>query len=107
MLGFQGRSQLEARYVLDAEAMLSQPATKVFLRTSEPKSAKWISEAIGQVKLEFVHETRTDGRERNSRSYHKETAPKPLVTPPDPSDAVAPLITRMSCYEISFTHTAL
>jgi Type IV secretion-system coupling protein DNA-binding domain len=79
VLGFQGRSQLEARYGLDAEAMLSQPATKVFLRTSEPKSAKWISDAIGQVEIEVVRETRSDGRERNSRSYHKDTFPKPLV----------------------------
>lgn len=79
VLGFQGRSQLEARYGLDAEAMLSQPATKVFLRTSEPKSAKWISEAIGQVELERVQETRTDGRERDSRSYHKQTFREYLV----------------------------
>jgi type IV secretory pathway TraG/TraD family ATPase VirD4 len=28
ILGFQGRSQLETRYGHDAEAMLSQPATK-------------------------------------------------------------------------------
>ena len=33
VLGFQGRSQLETRYGHDAEAMLSQPATKIFLRT--------------------------------------------------------------------------
>ena len=33
VLGFQGRSQLAKGYGLDAEAMLSQPATKVFLRT--------------------------------------------------------------------------
>src|SRR5947209_17988263 len=79
VLGFQGRSQLEARYGLDAEAMLSQPATKVFLRTSEPKSAKWISEAIGQVELERVQEARTDGRERDSRSYHKQTFREYLV----------------------------
>ena len=79
VLGFQGRSQLEARYGLDAEAMLSQPATKIFLRTSEPKSAKWISEAIGQVELERVQETRTDGRERDSRSYHKQTFREYLV----------------------------
>jgi hypothetical protein len=32
VLGFQGRSQLETRYRHDAEAMLSQPATKIFLR---------------------------------------------------------------------------
>jgi Type IV secretion-system coupling protein DNA-binding domain len=79
VLGFQGRSQLEARYGLDAEAMLSQPATKVFLRTSEPKSALWISQAIGQVELERVSETRSDGRERNSRSYHVEPFFKFLV----------------------------
>ena len=42
VLGFQGRSQLETRYGHDAEAMLSQPATKIFLRTSEPNAAKWI-----------------------------------------------------------------
>jgi hypothetical protein len=79
VLGFQGRSQLEARYGLDAEAMLSQPATKVFLRTSEPKSALWISQAIGQVELERVRETRTDGRQRDSRSYNRENIHKPLV----------------------------
>ena len=43
VLGFQGRAQLETRYGHDAEAMLSQPATKIFLRTSEPHAAKWIS----------------------------------------------------------------
>ena len=30
VLGFQGRSQLETRYGHDAEAMLSQPSTKIF-----------------------------------------------------------------------------
>jgi hypothetical protein len=79
VLGFQGRSQLEARYGLDAEAMLSQPATKVFLRTSEPRAAKWISETIGQIQLERVQETRTDGRDRDSRSFHKELRVEPLV----------------------------
>ena len=44
VLGFQGRSQLETRYGHDAEAMLSQPATKIFLRTSEPHAAKWIAD---------------------------------------------------------------
>jgi hypothetical protein len=81
VLGFQGRSQLEARYGLDSEAMLSQPATKVFLRTSEPKAAKWISETIGEVELERVKETRTDGQERNSRSFHLERIVQPLIMP--------------------------
>ena len=43
ILGFQGRSQMEARYGQDAEAMLSQPATKIFLRTTEPRAAKWVA----------------------------------------------------------------
>lgn len=40
VIGFQGRSQLEVRYGHEAEAMLSQPATKIFLHTSEPRAAK-------------------------------------------------------------------
>ena len=52
VLGFQGRSQLEKRYGKDAEVILSQPATKIFLKTSEPHSAKWVSDAIGEVELE-------------------------------------------------------
>jgi len=40
VLGFQGRSQLEVLYGHEAEAMLSQPATKIFLRTSEPRAAR-------------------------------------------------------------------
>ena len=41
VLGFQGRSQLETRYGHDAEAMISQPATKIFLGTSEAHAARW------------------------------------------------------------------
>ena len=61
ILGFQGRSQMEARYGEDAEAMLSQPATKIFLRTTEPRAAKWVSEAIGEVEIERLRETHYDG----------------------------------------------
>jgi len=53
VLGFQGRSQLEKRYGQDAEAMLSQPATKIFFKTSEPRAAKWISETLEPV-MNFV-----------------------------------------------------
>ena len=52
VMGFQGRSQLEKRYGQDAETMLSQPATKIFFKTSEPRAAKWISEAIGEIEVE-------------------------------------------------------
>ena len=67
VLGFQGRSQLEERYGRAAEAMLSQPATKIFLRTSEPEAAEWISRAIGEVEIERVRESRTRGQFPNER----------------------------------------
>lgn len=83
VLGFQGRSQLEARYGDDAEAMLSQPATKVFLRTSEPRAAKWISETIGRIEIERIRESRTDGRfaatDRHSKSDMLECTEQDLV----------------------------
>lgn len=82
VLGFQGRSQLEARYGLEAEAMLSQPATKIFLRTSEAKSAKWISETIGDQEIEFVRETRSQGHPpdyREMKSFQLERRVEPLV----------------------------
>ncbi|MDQ2832351.1 MAG: type IV secretion system DNA-binding domain-containing protein [Acidobacteriota bacterium] len=79
VLGFQGRSQLEKRYGRDAEAMLSQPATKVFFRTSEPRAAKWISEAIGEIEVERLKESRSMGLLRSKKSYAMEIATKPLV----------------------------
>ena len=78
ILGFQGRSQLETRYGHDAEAMMSQPATKVFLRTSEPHAAKWISETIGEVEIERLRESRSKG-ERDQQSYGLERQVEPLV----------------------------
>ena len=37
--------------------MLSQPATKIFLKTTEPKAAEWVSNAIGKVEVERMKET--------------------------------------------------
>jgi hypothetical protein len=81
VLGFQGRSQLDKRYGQDAEAMLSQPATKIFFKTSEPRAAKWISEAIGEVEVERLKESRSMDlmSMRSSKSYAMEIAVKPLV----------------------------
>jgi type IV secretory pathway TraG/TraD family ATPase VirD4 len=80
VLGFQGRSQLETRYGRDAEAMLSQPATKIFLRTSEPHAAKWISDTIGEVEIERMRESRSKGR-YGQRSFGLERQVEPLVMP--------------------------
>jgi Type IV secretion-system coupling protein DNA-binding domain len=60
VIGFQGRSQLEVWYGHQAEAMLSQPATKIFLHTSEPRAAKWISDTIGEVEMERLQENLLD-----------------------------------------------
>ena len=82
VIGFQGRSQLEVRYGHEAEAMLSQPATKVFLHTSEPRAARWISDTIGEVEIERFKETLNTGqfpRGGRSRSQHTETRVEPLV----------------------------
>ena len=78
VLGFQGRSQMEARYGEDAEAMLSQPATKIFLRTSEPRAAKWVSEAIGEVEIERLRETHYDGS-RQGKNFALDRQVEPLV----------------------------
>lgn len=82
VLGFQGRSQLETRYGHEAEAMLSQPATKIFLRTSEARAAKWISDTIGEVEIERIRESRSSGQfhgSRHSKSYGLERQVEPLV----------------------------
>ncbi len=79
VLGFQGRSQLEKRYGQDAEAMLSQPATKIFFKTSEPRAAKWISETLGEVEVERLKESQTPGLLRWKKHFAMEIATKPLV----------------------------
>lgn len=79
VMGIQGRSQMEKRYGQDAEAMLSQPATKIFLKTSEPRAAKWISEAIGEIEVERLKESRSMGVLRSKKSFAMEIATKPLI----------------------------
>lgn len=84
VLGLQGRSQLETRYGHDAETMLSQPKTKIFLRTSEPHSARWISDTIGEVEVERLRQSRTSGEfpnQRASRGLQLERHIEPLVIP--------------------------
>lgn len=80
VLGFQGRSQLETRYGNDAEAMLSQPATKIFFRTDEPRAAKWISDNLGEVEIERLRETHSEGGAR-AKNFTLERVREPLVMP--------------------------
>jgi hypothetical protein len=78
VLGFQGKSQLEVTYGHLAEVMLSQPATKIFMKTAEPKAAEWISEAIGKVEIERLKETKFDGS-RSGRNFTVDRQIEPLV----------------------------
>jgi hypothetical protein len=84
VIGFQGRSQLEVRYGHEAEAMLSQPATKIFLHTSEPCAAKWISDTIGEVEVERLKQSVSKEQFphlRGSRTYYTERRTEPLMLP--------------------------
>jgi hypothetical protein len=80
VLGFQGKAQVEALYGHVAEAMLSQPATKIFLKTSEPHASEWISKAIGEVEVERFRESRTKGMfPRGRESEQRDITREPLV----------------------------
>jgi type IV secretory pathway TraG/TraD family ATPase VirD4 len=78
VLGFQGKAQLEVIYGHMAEVMLSQPATKIFLKTTEPKAAEWVSNAIGKVEIERVRRTLYDGN-RSGHNFTIERQVEPLV----------------------------
>ena len=82
VMGLQGRAQLDERYGQNgAEVILSQPVTKVFLRTSEPKAAKWISDSIGSQARERMREGVTAGVQdwRDSVNYSPERRIEPAV----------------------------
>jgi len=78
VLGFQGKAQLEYIYGHMAEVMLSQPATKIFLKITEPKAAEWVSNAIGKVEIERLRETHSTGL-RAGNNFTVERQVEPLV----------------------------
>lgn len=80
VLGFQGKAQVESIYGHIAEAMLSQPATKIFFKTSEPYASEWISKSIGEVEVERFRESRTRGMfPRHRENEQREITREPLV----------------------------
>jgi type IV secretory pathway TraG/TraD family ATPase VirD4 len=78
IFGYQGKAQLEVIYGHLAEVMLSQPATKIVLKTGEPKAAKWASELIGEIEIERMRETVADGK-RAGKSFTLDRQIEPLV----------------------------
>jgi hypothetical protein len=80
VLGFQGKAQVETLYGHIAEAMLSQPATKIFFKTSEPHASDWISKSIGEIEVERFRESRTRGVfPQNRENEQREITREPLV----------------------------
>ena len=50
VLGFQGKAQLEVIYGHLAETMLSSPASKIYMKTAEPKAAEWIQKRSARLR---------------------------------------------------------
>ncbi len=64
VLGFQAVPQLRKLYGRDTTAtILAAPAVKLFLRTGEPETARWCSEAIGHREVIRPTESETAGPE--------------------------------------------
>jgi type IV secretory pathway TraG/TraD family ATPase VirD4 len=78
VLGFQGKAQLEVTYGHLAEVMLSSPASKIFMKTGEPKAAEWIENSIGKVEIERLRETKFDGT-RRGHNFTVDRQIEPLV----------------------------
>ena len=78
VIGFQGKAQLESIYGHLAEVMLSQPATKIFLTTTEPKASEWVSKAIGNVEIERMKETHYDGT-KSGKNFAMDRQIEPLI----------------------------
>lgn len=82
VLGFQEKSQIDTLYGPIAEAILSQPKTKIFLGISGTKPAEWASDSIGKVQYERYRETRTQGgfpQSHSSETHQCEFPCEPLV----------------------------
>ena len=75
---FRARPSLRMIYGHMAEVLLSQPATKIFLKITEPKAAEWVSNAIGKVEIERLRETHFTGT-RQGNNFNIERQVEPLV----------------------------
>ncbi len=83
VLGVSSRAQLEAVYGKETEALLEQPATRIWLRASEPGMAEWISKSIGECEVERFRGRQGKGDifyPKDARSLRGEIVRGPLVT---------------------------
>lgn len=81
VLGFQGIGQVEEFYGRIGKTMISQPHSRVYMRTGEPEAAKWISSALGEASIVRLRETWATGAD-GKRTWSETIDPpraKPLV----------------------------
>lgn len=81
--GTQGKAQYEEYYQSLAKTMLAAPRLKLFYRCGEPESARWISDAIGEVEIEKPKIGTTasvEDKGRDSLNYSTVTEHKPVVS---------------------------
>lgn len=82
VIATRSSSAIEARYGEYAEAVRGGPMTKILLRNSDAGSAKWASETIGNVEVEYLKDTQptlayySSGRKKR---YHLDRSIEPLV----------------------------
>ena len=84
LLGFQGRSQLEALYGKQAEVIMSSTDTRVFLKTTEYSASEWIANNIGKPERQRQVESFTSSLLSNGRdsiSTRTETRSEHLILP--------------------------
>lgn len=81
--GTQGKPQYEEYYQALAKTMLAAPRLKLFYRCGEPESARWISDAIGEVEIERPKIGTTasvEDKGRDSLNYSTVTEHKPVIS---------------------------
>lgn len=83
VIGLQGKAQQDVKYGKIAQAMVSMAATKILMASSEPDSARWSSEAIGEVEVKRYRESRTvstgTGAQQTTVSIQAETTREPVI----------------------------
>jgi len=80
IIGTQSMAQVQSLYGNDSKTLLSQPKTKLVYRCSEPETAKWSSDLIGQVER-ITHRSSMSVSGKESFTLSDERRIDPLVLP--------------------------
>lgn len=82
VLGVENITQFEASYGVQSAAILSGLATKIFLRTSDLRTAQWGTEMLGEIEVEKMEKTHWH-RQHFATNYFLARHRQPLVSPSD------------------------